>query len=370
MIEQANIDFLNEGIVVPFTGMLPSSEGKVGRIDGGAYYHDGTLCQLSKTFKPNYAYDESSIKAFPTKLEKGSYIFGGLLQNEHFGHFISESISRLWALNHLSLDFQSIVYFLRKPQRPVAQFAIDFLRLLAPEKRIYIVKEATRFELLAIPQEMSKGGYVYGYPQMRRLCDRLYSDKPRSAGMGFGKKIYVSRSKLSRGEGGILSDLRIDEYLEAEGYTIIHPQLLSVEQQLKAYEEAEQIIFADGSAVHLFALVCRPSQKVFVIWRRNKYGIFDWQVKSFGGPTLEGEHCIQRLWIPELDAPDTSRGKAQISFRALSKQLRERGFIFGNPWDEPSESDIQRELDDISAEKSRKFVLRNLPSGYSFGNDF
>jgi hypothetical protein len=56
---------------------------------------------------------------------------------------------------------------------------------------------------------------------------------------------------------------------EAHGYTIIRPETMSLSRQIIAYNAVEELVFAEGSALHLYAPVARPDQRVFVIWRRK-----------------------------------------------------------------------------------------------------
>ena len=65
------------------------------------------------------------------------------------------------------------------------------------------------------------------------------------------ERIYVSRSRLPSKRGSILMEERLEALLEAEGYTVIHPQEESLERQIAIWKAARRVVALDGSALHL-----------------------------------------------------------------------------------------------------------------------
>jgi hypothetical protein len=71
---------------------------------------------------------------------------------------------------------------------------------------------------------------------------------------------------------------------------------MSVLEQLQFYVSAKKIIFFDGSAYHLFAMVAQATQDVFVIWRRKKHFGFDFQLISKTGELSKGKPYLKGYW--------------------------------------------------------------------------
>jgi hypothetical protein len=345
------------GKISPLVTMAPASQDAPGTFDGGVYRNSGEVCDLARMNKPNHTHVPAPIGEVTSRYS-GSAVFGGMLQNEHFGHFIVENLGRLWAFDHLGHQFETVAFYLRKPSQPIARFVSATLALVIPEIRIEIVREPTEFDVLAVPGELIEAGYITGHPFNDLMRARLTASHTPIT----GKKIFVSRSKLSKADGGILGDDLIDGYMAEQGYEILHPQEMSVKDQFAAYTSARRLVFAEGSALHLYALVANPLQHVFVIWRRGFYAIFDWQIRSFGGNPVYGKPSIEQLWVPEHEFPDAAHGKAIINFTDLSRQLIETGFISGSPWPQPDTEPFVAQIAELAAAKRRRFLLKPVPA--------
>jgi capsular polysaccharide biosynthesis protein len=280
------------------------------------------------------------------------------VNNIHFGHFITESLVRLWAIDSLNETFKSVVFYKFSTNHEVPNFVFDTIDLIAPGANISILEGPASFELLAVPQELKSGSYIYGHSAVRKMCRGLLSRLERRNGL---EKVYVSRSRLGAGNGGLIYEELIDEYMQAEGYTVLYPEEMPIRDQLEIYSSAEKLVFADGSAVHLYALVAQPHQSVFVIWRRGKYSIFDWQIKTFGGPSVQGEACIEELWVPEKE-PSPSYGKSVLNLGQLSSQLYDGGFISQSKWCGPSRDEIKKRLEDIIKETGLPYIQIAVPT--------
>lgn len=352
------IEILHGGYMAPLTKLDFASTSTAGRFDGGAYYPDRTVCNTSRQIKDSYInVPKPFTKDDPFKELSGKHVFGGLLQNEHFGHFCAESLSRVWALSKLSPSFNSIIFYLRVPTQPIRNFVFDFFRALDPDLKISFVSDFTRIEELAIPEQLghSINGFIYGHPAVREGFKNLRTFK-----RGGINKVYVSRTGLKNNEGGVLLERVIEANLEDEGYLIIHPEKLSIREQLEIYNSADKLIFSDGSALHLYAFVARPEQKAFTIWRRKRNETFAWQVRSFGGPELTGTASVRKLYVPQGDGITSSRAQALIDFIHLRDQLKELGYIIGSSWDIPTEEEFEIGLEKLSQGMTSPYNVYNV----------
>jgi len=135
---------------------------------------------------------------------------------------------------------------------------------------------------------------------------------------------------------------------------------MSIRDQIAAYNAADYLVFADGSALHLYALVAKPEQRAFVIWRRKVNSVFTWQVETFGGPRLGGKSCVKELWVRDHEPIETVQGKAVLNFPILRTQLIEAGMIGGATWQYPTDSEQQEALAALSNRLKWKFALYEI----------
>jgi hypothetical protein len=371
----AIIETFSNGSVMPLTKLEFAAPPRKGSFDGGAYYENGNACPLSIQAKGSYdnipkPLHSSELNHFP-----GHHVFCGMLQNEHFGHFITESLSRLWAFDQLSPKFDTAVFYLRDRQRPIAPFVFETLGILLPHINLLFADRPMRFDTLAVPQQLANrdNGFIYGHPLNIEMFRRLRQNSggpARKIGAMRGymsgsrqvqndelpKKVYVSRSRLSRRQGGILSDQLIDHHMVREGYTVIYPETMSISEQLAIYAAAEKLVFSEGSALHLYALVANAKQSVFVIWRRTRTLVFDWQIRSFTGKGVLGNSHTTTVWVPKPDIPDPVHGQAVLDFTALSTEMRQHGFLEGGLWDNPPQQAREEQLATISAATGREYL--------------
>ncbi len=73
----------------------------------------GDFCKYSVHIKAGLNCIPPSDDYSVSKKLAGKHLFCGMLQNSHFGHFMVESVSRLWASGFLK-DIDSLVFYKRK----------------------------------------------------------------------------------------------------------------------------------------------------------------------------------------------------------------------------------------------------------------
>jgi len=200
-------------------------------------------------------------------------IFGGCLIR-HFGHFIHESLARLWWLapeeglegaakeaSATLRELEADVYFFMpkwldqgKDLLPYMEEILALIRL--PARRIRILERPLRFRQLWIP------ACVWGFASNAAVLDQqLGCDSralmrhllasadtaPAPEGEPPVEKVYVTRSGLPVSLGRLLGDVVLDPVLEARGYQVFHPERVSLAEQISLYSRANDLIFMDGS---------------------------------------------------------------------------------------------------------------------------
>lgn len=298
----------------------------------GVLYPGGRYAELSKAwirkFKPTpvpvLAPDEQVVDL------AGTHLFAGHFRG-HFGHFMVESTARLWALDHLDVKPDSILYLPYRGETEANLRAIGgmepFFRLLGVDLPIMAHPTALRVERLILPELGFGWNERYaGSPAYRAFMQGRLRGAVRPEG---GEKLYVSRAKLNAQRGGVLGETVIEENLARAGYEVFHPEKHPLEVQIAHYRAAKKIVALDGSALHLAAYVTEPGTEVGMILRRSKANADDYvmQFRSFCGVVPKVIDVIRQDWISAEASRVDFRSVGEIDFQALFKALKAEGFL-------------------------------------------
>jgi hypothetical protein len=192
-------------------------------------------------------------------------MFGGMFWH-HFGHFLFETLARLWAVDRLESKIDGIVFFV--PRRieetsPMHRAVFDLFGIKVP---IILMNEPRRIEKLYVPRQgCGFGGFASGTPAFREFMhDHLRKITPK----GKGTKLYLTREGYGLKRGGFVAEEVLRGLLEAEGYQSYSPELESFEDQVATYLGASQIVGPDSSAMHLVGFAVPKETHVGMILRR------------------------------------------------------------------------------------------------------
>jgi capsular polysaccharide biosynthesis protein len=194
----------------------------------------------------------------------GRWMFAGYLY-DHFGHYIAESVPRLWPLlekNKLAIN--GIIFIGHEGAQLSSMQESVIEALCGPlDCKIKICSHPMIAEELLIPSQASTLGPL-SEPSDHYLG--LLSNKQGIRDGIHRQMLYISRSKLSS-TSRLIGEKLIESILERSGYCIFHPQDYSIKQQLDAYQSAKSLIFCEGSAIHAIELLGKLDAHCYVISR-------------------------------------------------------------------------------------------------------
>ncbi|OIQ33205.1 MAG: hypothetical protein BM562_02160 [Alphaproteobacteria bacterium MedPE-SWcel] len=324
----------------------------------GVLHADGTYCPQGALWRRHRPITtQPAMPEIVPREMSGRWLWGGVLW-AHFGHFLVESTSRLWALDHLDRPVDGVLFV---PKRPavgdqVRGFHKEFLGLMHDDLPIRVAADPARVEELVVPgQGFGLGAIIEGTSRYR---DSIHARFARDVVPAGSDRIYISRSRLGLGKGGLLGEEQLEQYLSEEGYEIFHPQDHSLTEQIARYKAAKKVIAADGSALHLYAMVGRPDQRVAMVLRRKStaHTLLTDNVRHFCGcnPLVIG--ALRTEWVP-VDKQRSSRlSFGELNHSVIGKELRDGGFITGGEdWPVLSDDDRAQILKDKGI-KSDRFV--------------
>lgn len=287
----------------------------------GAHVPEGALYRNGSVYRGAAGVAPSAFKRVA-----GRHLWAGPLFS-HFGHFLTESLSRLWAARDGAV--QSIVFspkdLGRKRPTDLPGYQQMLLRRLQIDLPVQIVYEATEFEDLLIPGPgFGLGPMAAGTAEFRDFVRRI-DTIAAPAGEG---RLYLSRSALPPKAGSVLAERHLEMLLEAQGFEIFHPQNHSIDEQFAKFRSARQIIGPDGSAFHLAGFVTRPDQSFTIIKRRSAkdYTNIVRQLEAMGAH-VNVVDAIRANWIRPGKRKADDRSWGELDFVGLFSQLGDLGLL-------------------------------------------
>ncbi len=335
----------------------------------GVLAADGTPCALAATWRgprPMMTPPDPPGAA-PARLP-GRHLYAGQLW-AHFGHFLCESLPRLWALDHPDLratPLDGIVFLPKRPGRveALSGWQHEMFSLLGIDLPIRVLDRPTEVEHLVVPgQGFGIGSMFAGTPEFRSFIQDRFARNVAADGTD---RLYLSRSALGGAEGGILCERRIEENLQRAGYTVFHPQQHSIATQVAAYRAARSVVGPDGSAFHMLAFADPTPKDVAVILRRSS-GVPDGIATHIAGFTGRAPRLIDALvadWVPKGTGRANRNAFGQVDFARLQAELAAAGFIEdAEPWAAPRFREIRAEAAGRTDAKRGIALVRRLRPG-------
>lgn len=336
------ITTLNDAIVVPGTEQrFVQSAGVL--TSQGQSVHTGALWRNGRALTTPPALPEGRLP-----MRKGTWLWGGVLWM-HFGHFLVESMSRLWPLAHLNEEIDGILFIPKRPRNgsEVIDFQRDLIALMGTDAAVACAGTPERVERLIVPgQGIGLGQMIRGTDRFRAAVQDRFSKDIAPDGP---ERLYISRSALPEGRGNLIGEPTVETYLRDAGYTIYHPEQHDVRHQIATYKAARQVIAAEGSALHLLAMVAAPQTQIAMIVRRPSGATqnLETHITAFTGrPVTMVSHLI-RAWKPK-GAAKPRMWKGELNMPAVQNTLAAAGFIDANlpRWQSLDASAVQSALGD------------------------
>jgi len=201
----------------------------------------------------------------PKKIN-GTYLYLGAASS-HFGHFFSECISRFWALEpELNLQIDGVVVLPSSGENCKKYIELTLELLGLNHKDILYIDEFTKVDLLIIPEQ----GCITGNKPKEFYIDFLKkrSNPDLFKNKNLPEKIFVSR-RYFKNHGRVAGMDYVAETLQNQGYFEFLPEKYSIPKQIEFICSAQEIVWEEGSAVHLLELLPYIKSRQTLIMRRE-----------------------------------------------------------------------------------------------------
>jgi len=281
-------------------------------------------------------------------LRRGTWLWGGVLWM-HFGHFLTESMARLWALHHVDEDIDGILFIPKRPRNgdQVLAYQRELIALMGTDLPVACAAAPERVERLIVPgQGMGLGNMSAGTAQFQTAVRAHFAKDIAADGPD---KLYISRSALPDARGALIGEPELEAALQAEGYTIYHPEQHDIPHQIATYKAARQVIAAEGSALHLLAMVADKDKDIGLIVRRPSGATKNLEVHiaSLSGKAPLTFTHLKRVWKP-VGAAKPRIWKGELDMARLQSGLQDAGLIRGDApeWTSLTAEEVQTQLGD------------------------
>ncbi len=343
--------------------IVPWGEGKRRAMarPAGVFDADGAFCEDAMTWRssrrPTTVEPDLPSEAEVDREVAGTMLYAGLSYG-HFGHALCESLARLWAVDEVTEQIDAIAFI---PKNPITwpERSLGMVKVITDQlgdmPRMTAFAKPTRIERLIIaPQAFGVHDLMSGSPEFRAFTDRRLRQRIEPAGPD---KIYISRSALFRKRGRYLMEDYIEAKMEAEGYTIFHPQQHDLQTQLATYKAASMIVSTDNSALHLAAFVIDPSCKIAILLRRpgRIFEDFQRQLKWFAGVTPDVVDACTRFWFRAGEKIQYNEVYSLIDFKKTGQALKDAGMIANADWENPTDVEVDGAVKTLEADSETKF---------------
>ncbi|MCG4257203.1 glycosyltransferase 61 family protein [Acetobacter senegalensis] len=216
-------------------------------IPQAAFFHQSPSCLKGQPISIN----PYIAKAMPT-IDKA--IFVGH-PHPQYGHFITEFISRLWAINRIRKNGEKLLVRSTMGLEELFSraWAKEFLDLMGfSVDDFFFPTQSVVIRNLIVPSPaFAEEGYC-NY-QMAEFChnigDRAVENLDFSKQI-FNRNIYLSRSKILCGTIKLENEVELEHHLAERDFLIVHPEELSVSEQISLFRNGNVVSGAIGSAFH------------------------------------------------------------------------------------------------------------------------
>ena len=201
-----------------------------------------------------------------TQAHEGDVVWGGRII-EQYGHFLTDSVARLWPLlRGAELEGLPVVFVAGKDGQG---FVAEWLDAFGARIVELPARGVVRFERAHVPQPAMRHG-AWTAPEIRDIHLQARRGLDISPTPG-GHVVWLSRSGLARNRAPY--DETLLEWLLGDKLRVVRPETMTVAEQVAALEGSAAVAGVVGSAFHGMLLTNRTPDCLYLCppWERPAY---------------------------------------------------------------------------------------------------
>ncbi|HAX50631.1 MAG TPA: hypothetical protein DIW07_07540 [Lachnospiraceae bacterium] len=215
--------------------ILPLKKGRGGVIDENDHFieesfHDGEYLK----FGGYYEHDEAEY------IDE-TVIFGGYFIKQ-WGHFLMDSLNRLWAVD----DYKEckIIVLNNNNDEIDGNYERIYELLGISSSRIVCPTRPLKYKKIVIPMECSFSNRTYT-TKYKELIDKIVLHAAKD--FAIHKCVYLTRTHFSDAQSKEIGEERIEKEFALNGFEIIAPETLRVDDQIALFQKAEVVVCVNGT---------------------------------------------------------------------------------------------------------------------------
>lgn len=287
----------------------------------------GQVPGISASVPDNYIVDDVDYCARVVDVPKatGRVLYGGYLRHQ-WGHFLLNSTARLWPLFTGAVDdVERIVFFSDGADCTISGNMARFFELAGIADKVEVAASGHFSAAEVIVPDIALEHPVFFSREFMAPFDAVRRAVSGGVQTARTHRVFLTRSALpgaSKNEVGIGD---VDRFFAANGYEVISPERLSLDELIKTLSEARTVASVSGSLAHNFVFADRATE--FVVVERtavvNDYQVglglamgieqtyvdafrLPWPARATGSVFLYGDtECLRRFAAGQGMTPPT-----------------------------------------------------------------
>jgi capsular polysaccharide biosynthesis protein len=190
----------------------------------------------------------------------GSFIYGGSLLN-HFGHFLLDSLPRVWAMRQRP-ELPVLWHVDPSIPDPWPSWMEQIWQVLGLHRHAHLViRSPMSVDRVFLPDSGRQSIHVL-HPVNAAALSVHRADRPFA-----GDHVWFSRRGLAADQGRVEREEELEGVLSARGWTIVRPEALAVAEQVDFFMTAAVVAGFIGSAFHSVLLAEAPRARLLLVQR-------------------------------------------------------------------------------------------------------
>ncbi|MBQ8294608.1 MAG: glycosyltransferase family 61 protein [Alphaproteobacteria bacterium] len=230
-----------------------------------------------------------------------------------FGHFLLEHMNRGWGLLRDEYKHCKVVLVNNKQLDKVPGYMFDLITILGVRREdIIVLNQTTQFRRVVVPQQ------AFNIPIMSSLeFGETFSAMAANAHGPSYEKVYLSRDKLEMRR--TYGEAKIQSIFEKNGFKIIYPETLPLEQQIAAVKNCRVLAGCAGTAMHLALFM--PRGGMVIQLKRNSIDACNAATQYMINNTLDLKSVFVSPSIEEVPTSHFTNAPQIIGVNQYMKQF-------------------------------------------------
>lgn len=288
-----------------------NANGRVVSIDAGVY-QTGYLLNAAMLSRANgYIQSGPYHLELTTESHFNYAIYGGFLV-DHYGHFLLEGLSRLWALSKIDGPVLFQTPFGLNKISVLPGYMQEIFDILDLSSRVVLVDRPVSVETLYVPDAANTlDGFISNEFLQSVVINDVHVNHQKE------DLIYLSRTKLEAGT--VADEHNFENILKENGFKIIYPETLSVKEQINIISNSKVLIGFVGSAFHTMVLCNSFPEKVIYIQRMKELN------PNF--KEIDRRLGVRAMYIDCVISDSGFKGVGYVDFEKITMELIKAGII-------------------------------------------